>query len=96
MKKRLLTNYLFFVFMTIYFGQCIFARKSIGLNTEVKISISKRIGISIGHEVLCEPKFSLSYKTELSTRDIQITYKTIQNSTEIFTVLKPTLSIFRK
>ncbi|MCP5061022.1 MAG: hypothetical protein GY936_00970 [Ignavibacteriae bacterium] len=96
MKKRLLTNYLFFVFMTIYFGQSIFAQKSIGLNAEVKISISKRIGISIGHEILCEPKFTLSSSTELSKRDILITYKTIQNSTEIFSVLKPTLSIFRK
>lgn len=95
MKKRLISQYLIFVFITIYLGQSIFAQKSIGLNTEVKISISKKIGISFGHAIPSVEKSIKSSGIELSKRDILITYKTIQNSIETFSVFKPTLNIFR-
>ena len=96
MKKRLLTQFLFFVFVTIHLGQSIFAQKYIGLNTEVKIGISNRIGISIGHDIPSKQKSIISSSLELPKRDILITYKTIQNSIETFSDFKPTLNIFRK
>jgi len=96
MNRKLLSKYLFFVFFTIYFVQSIFAQKFVGLNTEVKISISKKIGISINKEIPSHQSYTSSSRMKLPKRDILINYNTYEISLDSFPKYKPTLNIFRK